>query len=118
MVVCCTPLLTKSQFRDVWNVDAITPINNSGRRKDVRNYRLNTLLPARSSRTTDLPEFQHGFVKKRSTVSNLMLYVSSINSSLEKRCQVDSVYVDFAKAFDKVHHNLLFLPSIALPCRD
>jgi hypothetical protein len=26
---------------------------------------------------------------------------------LEKRCQVDTIYIDFAKAFDKVSHDLL-----------
>lgn len=111
--------LTNGQFPDVWKVAAITPIHKSGRRKDVQNYRpisilsclpkvLEQLIHKRmyAAAVPIISEFQHGFVKKRSTVSNLMLYVSSINSSLEKRCQVDSVYVDFAKAFDKVPHNL------------
>ena len=49
---------------------------------------------------------QHGFVKNRSTATNLMAYASFLNSSLDKRCQVDSVYVDIAKAFDRVLHEL------------
>lgn len=53
-----------------------------------------------------LSEFQHGFVKKRSTVTNLLSYISTLNSSLEKRLQIDSIYIDFSKAFDKVPHEL------------
>lgn len=33
-----------------------------------------------------------------------MVYASVLNSSMEKRYQIDSVYVDFSKAFGKVPH--------------
>ncbi|CAB3984518.1 Hypothetical predicted protein [Paramuricea clavata] len=39
-----------------------------------------------------------------------MLYVlHEIHNILEKRAQVDTVYLDFAKAFDKVSHDLLLV---------
>jgi hypothetical protein len=39
-----------------------------------------------------------------------MLYVlHKIHNILEKRAQVDTVYLDFAKAFDKVSHDLLLM---------
>lgn len=50
---------------------------------------------------------QHGFMKRRSTTSNLMCYVAAVSRELESKRQVDSVYVDFAKAFDTVPHNLI-----------
>ena len=51
---------------------------------------------------------QHGFIPNRSTVSNLATISSYILNSVERRHQVDVVYMDFAKAFDKVPHLLLF----------
>lgn len=55
---------------------------------------------------------QHGFVKKRSTTTNLLLYTNYLFENLDNRVQVDSVYTDFCKAFDKVDH-LLLLKKIA-----
>ena len=64
-----------------------------------------------------IAEEQHGFVRKRSTTTNLMCYVSTLVEKLEKRQQVDSIYIDFSKAFDKVPHNLAVekLKRIGLP---
>jgi hypothetical protein len=48
-----------------------------------------------------LADCQHGFVKDRSTVSNLLLeYSSFVLKSIEDGCQEDSIYTDFFKAFD------------------
>jgi hypothetical protein len=54
-----------------------------------------------------LVDCQHGFVKGRSTVSNLLEYSSFVMKSIEDRCQVDSIYTDFSKVFDKVRLRLL-----------
>ncbi|XP_053686115.1 transmembrane protease serine 9-like [Sabethes cyaneus] len=54
-----------------------------------------------------ISEYQHGFVKKRSTITNLMSYVSTVTNALKKRQQIDAVYVDLAKAFDRVPHALM-----------
>jgi hypothetical protein len=50
---------------------------------------------------------QHGFMKNRSTVTNLLEYASFVLNSIEEEWQVDSVYTDFSKAFDRVRHQLL-----------
>lgn len=50
---------------------------------------------------------QHGFFKGRSTVTNLCSFTQYINDTFEKRSQVDTVYTDFSKAFDKVNHAIL-----------
>jgi hypothetical protein len=54
-----------------------------------------------------LADCQHGFVKGRSTVSNLLEYSSFVLKSIEDGCQVDSIYTDFSMAFYKVRHRLL-----------
>jgi hypothetical protein len=54
-----------------------------------------------------LADYQHGFVKDRSIVMNLLKYSFFVFKSIEDGCQVDSVYMDFSKDFDKVRHRLL-----------
>jgi hypothetical protein len=54
-----------------------------------------------------LAECQHSFVKGRSTVSNLLKHSSFVLKSIEDGSQMDSIYMDFSKAFDKVRHRLL-----------
>ena len=50
---------------------------------------------------------QHGFVRGRSVVSNLLIYSDLISDALDSSLQVDVLYTDFAKAFDSVSHRCL-----------
>jgi Reverse transcriptase (RNA-dependent DNA polymerase) len=54
-------------------------------------------------------------LKGHSTVSNLIEYSSFILKTMENGFQVDSVYTDFSKAFDKVRHCLLLLKFTLSP---
>jgi hypothetical protein len=54
-----------------------------------------------------LTNAQHGFRKKRSCESQLIVTIHEIASKLEKGLQVDIILLDFAKAFDKVPHQRL-----------
>lgn len=52
---------------------------------------------------------QYGFLPRRSTNTLLLRYFNELTSRLEGNCQVDSIYLDYAKAFDSiVHSKLLF----------
>ncbi len=53
------------------------------------------------------PTLQYGFQKGKSTTSRLLSVLHNIHKCLEKRSQVDTIYLDFAKAFDKVSHEHL-----------
>ena len=50
---------------------------------------------------------QHGFREKRSTVSNLLTCDAIIADSLNRGEPCDGILPDFARAFDKVSHNIL-----------
>ena len=52
---------------------------------------------------------QHGFRKGRSCISQLIAHVEKILEDLEKGKNVDVVYLDFCKAFDKLDFNILLL---------
>lgn len=92
----------------------------SGDKSNVENYRPISILSTLSKvferlvhsalyphiRHLIIPE-QHGFVKRRSTTTNLMTFVNYLFENMDRRVQVDAVYTDFQKAFDKVDHTLL-----------
>ena len=50
---------------------------------------------------------QHGFMKGRSTSTNLVDFVNEVIRTVERGRQVDVVYTDMRKAFDRVHHGSL-----------
>ena len=50
---------------------------------------------------------QHGFRSGRSCLSQLLEHHNKILEKLEKSNNVDVIYFDFSKAFDKVDHDIL-----------
>ena len=50
---------------------------------------------------------QHGFRIGRSCLSQLLAHYDKIVSLLESGVNVDTIYLDFSKAFDKVDHSIL-----------
>ena len=50
---------------------------------------------------------QHGFISGRSCTTQLLEFMEEITLSLDKGEDVDIIYLDFAKAFDKVPHRRL-----------
>ena len=97
------------------------PLNRSGR-SDVENYRpisltsicsklleklvRNSLL--RHMITNNfLSEYQHGFVQNRSCTTQLLKVVDRWTEILDQGGAIDTVYLDFAKAFDTVPHQRL-----------
>jgi hypothetical protein len=49
---------------------------------------------------------QHGFVKGCLTVSNLVQFTNGVIGEIEDGWQVDGVYTNFSKAFNRVLHGL------------
>ena len=50
---------------------------------------------------------QHGFRSGRSCLTQLLSHVDDIDQGLASGMDTDAIYLDFAKAFDKVDHRLL-----------
>lgn len=104
----------------VWKSAFITPVHKKGSKTEVTNYRpisklciiakiferiiYNQLYPALSN---SFSTFQHGFLRGRSTTSNLILFNDYITEAMDKGKQVDVVYTDYSKAFDRIDHETL-----------
>ena len=57
--------------------------------------------------TQYLSNEQHGFLRKRSTLTNLLNFTHYVSNVLSNKGQVDVLYLDMEKAFDKVDHKVL-----------
>ena len=54
-----------------------------------------------------LRESQHGFRRGRSCLSNLLTFLDKVSGYMDEGENVDVLFLDFAKAFDKVPHQRL-----------
>ena len=112
-----TELFNKSlsigQFPDQWKRSSVSPVFKKGARSNVRNYRciaklqtiakffehlVNVKLLALVSDKITIN--QHGFMRSRSTASNLSEFIYYAQKSLNSGYQVDVLYTDFSSAFD------------------
>ena len=50
---------------------------------------------------------QHGFRSGHSTTTNLVSYVEKVLDGMTTHGQVDAIYTDFSKAFDRLDHSFL-----------
>ena len=112
--------LTRGYFPDKWKFSSVTPIFKKGARSNVENYRPIAKLPTiakffeslvNKKLTLLIEKYivhqQHGFRKKKSTVTNLSEFVTYALKGINAGSQIDVLYTDFAKAFDRVNHNIL-----------
>jgi len=54
-----------------------------------------------------ISDTQHGFRKGRSCLSNLLAFLDKVLCQIDEGCSIDMVFLDMAKAFDKVPHKTL-----------
>jgi hypothetical protein len=96
------------------------PIPKGDQKNEVSNYRSISLLPIVSKVlerciydklinhvSSELHNLQNGFLSGKSATSQLLKVLHEFDESLDKRIQTDVLYLDFAKAFDRVDHQLL-----------
>ena len=107
-----------------WKECNVTPIHKKGDRSEPANYRPISLtavpckMMERIVRDVMLDHLtthnlivneQHGFVKAKSCLTNLLETIDIITDSLSNGYLVNIVFLDFAKAFDKVCHMSLLV---------
>ena len=70
----------------------------------IREYMVEFLVKHKLINTS-----QHGFLKARSCLTNLLCFFEEITKWVDVGSPVDVAYLDFRKAFDKVPHQRLLL---------
>ena len=100
-----------------WKEANVTPIFKKGAKSEPANYRpvsltavsckvMESILKDEITAHLEINELlnksQHGFMKNRSCTSNLLEFLEKATSVVDSGKGFDIIYLDFAKAFDKV----------------
>ena len=100
-----------------WRVSNVTLIFKKGQKSDPGNYRpvsltsvccklLESMIKDRLmdhfQRNNLILPTQHGFMPGRSCATNLLEFFETVTAAVDSGSPVDVIFLDFAKAFDKV----------------
>ena len=111
--------LSQGNTPSTWHEALVVPILKKGSKSDASNYRpisltsvlckhcehiLHSTILTHLANHKILSDAQHGFRKRRSYDTQLLLALNDFARGLEDKSQADIIFLDFAKAFDKISH--------------
>jgi hypothetical protein len=114
--------LAEGTLPDDWKTAHIVPIYKKGDPQQASNYRpvsltsvigkilekiVRTQLLDFMLRNDVIPANQHGFLPKKSTVTNLLECLNDWTYNFDSKMATDVIYLDYSKCFDKVCHSKL-----------
>jgi len=106
--------LNRSTIPKDWKKANITCLHKGGSKSDPNNYRpvsltsicckmLERIVRCNILRTCTFSEQQHGFLPRRSCFTNLVEFYEYVTCEWDEGNVVDCIYLDFSKAFDRLH---------------
>ena len=116
--------LDTGQIPDDWRMAYIRPVYKRGDKCSAENYCpvsitsictkvmehiLFSNIMQHLDKNSILMDAQHRFHKKHSCKIQLITIIEDMDCNLSNGTQIDAVYLDFAKAFDKVPHKRILL---------
>ena len=117
-----TKSLEEEKVPTIWKKANVTAMFKKGEKSNAENYRPISLtsVPGKlmerlvknaivEHMTTNnlFSEAQHRFLKGKSCVTRLLKYLEDITEAMDNGNDVDVIYLDFCKAFDKIPHQRL-----------
>ncbi|CAL4210788.1 unnamed protein product, partial [Meganyctiphanes norvegica] len=114
--------LDEGMIPNIYKLANITPIHKGGAKTKPEQYRpvsltshimkvfervLKKNILLHLIKNNLINQEQHGFVPGRSTQSQLLVHYKDIYEAMEEGVRVDTIFLDFSKAFDKVDHSIL-----------
>ena len=122
LTIIYSRLMQEGMVPGVWRLANVCPVFKKGTKGDPANYRPVSLtcvvgkvmeslirdkMVEHLERHNLIRDSQHGFMSGRSTATNMLVYMEALTKLLDQGHAVDVLYLDFAKAFDKVPHERL-----------
>ena len=116
--------LKESRVPSDWKEANVCPIFKKGSRSQPGNYRpvsltsqicklCESILRDKMVQYIEsnglIQDSQHGFRRGRSCLTNLLIFLDKVTRDVDEGRDVDAIYLDFAKAFDKVPHQRLLV---------
>jgi len=116
--------LETAEIPHAWKMALVTPIHKGGPKNLVNNYRpisvtsccsriLERLVRGQMTKFLTqhnlILDTQHAFIQGRSTTTALLSFYDFITDALDKNLSIHAIFFDFAKAFDKVSHEIMML---------
>ncbi|KAK4821581.1 hypothetical protein QYF61_024440 [Mycteria americana] len=120
-IICQQSWLT-GEVSDDWRLANVRPIYKKGQKDSPGNYRPVSLtsvpgkiveqfilsaLNRHMQTNQGIGPSQHGFMKGRSCLTNLISFYDHVTHLMDEGKSVDVIYLDFSKAFDTVSHSIL-----------
>ena len=117
-------LLLSGKLPLEWKIANVVAVHKKGSRKECQNYRpisltccfcklfesiLKTAMVDYLMHNNLLSHTQHGFLPRRSCTTALSSYLEEITTRIDNKQCIDSITLDFSKAFDSVPHKRLVL---------
>lgn len=114
--------LKTGKLPEDWRTATVVPIFKSGSKKQAKNYRPVSLtsvlckcvekiirrrMTAYMTANGLLCSAQHGFLARKSCLTNLLSFLDEVTKRLDEGIPVKVCYLDFSKAFDSVNHTFL-----------
>ena len=114
--------LDEGKIPEIYKLAYVTPIHKGGSRQKPEQYRPVSLtahimkifervikqkIMQHILKNHQLNKGQHGFVPGRSTQTQLLAHYNDIYETMMEGKRLDTVFLDFAMAFNKVDHNIL-----------
>ena len=114
--------ISSGHVPEIYKKQIITPVHKKASKAEPANYRpialtshiikiferiIRKQLVAHLERNNLICSNQHGFRKHRSCLTQLLAHIDLILQNLQNGMDTDVIYLDYAKAFDKVDHQIL-----------
>ena len=114
--------LDYAEIPEDWKCGHVVPLFKKGSKNSVNNYRpvsitsvvckllekiIKDVLTSFLDSNSIITPAQHGFRKGKSCLSNLLEFLEFVTDHVDQGRDVDIIYLDFSKAFDKVSHRNL-----------
>lgn len=122
LTVLFQKILEQEDVPDDWRDANVVPIFKGGNRSNASNYRPVSLTSQiskifESIARDEMVNFfekhkvirntQHGFRKGKSCLTNLLVFLDRLTRYMDEGASMDVIFLDLAKAFDKVPHRRL-----------